>query len=441
MGLFDRWVGRGHVQPRGLCFAVLLCALLSLVGCAQTRPERVPGDTDLPIARVEIVPAPDSAVVDVSPLLPKLGSRPATALYTARRYNAFRVTEDRRRVESYLQTLGYLDATVEEPKVAFVLVGPKNDGGWSQHHYEAATKAQEHFGDAVEIVVQESVPEGADAERVMTQLALSGSKLIFTTSFGFMEATVNVAGKFPDVKFEHATGYKTADNLSVYNARFYEGRAVTGFLAGKMTKTNKIGYIGSFPIPEVIQGINSTFIHARKANPDVDLSVVWLSTWFDPAKEADATQALIDQGVDVVLAHTDSTAPLATLQKSGGLGFGQSADMAEYAPTPRISSIIDNWAPYYEKAVKSVLDGTWAAGSSWEGLKSGEVIIGPYNEKVPADVQAAAEKVKAGIIDGSIHPFAGPIKSNKGEDKVAEGDVIDDGEFWAVDWYAEGVEA
>ena len=327
----------------------------------------------------------------------------------------------------------------DKPKVAFVLVGPKNDGGWSQHHYEAATKAQEHFGDAVEIVVQESVPEGADAERVMTQLALSGSKLIFTTSFGFMEATVNVAGKFPDVKFEHATGYKTADNLSVYNARFYEGRAVTGFLAGKMTKTNKIGYIGSFPIPEVIQGINSTFIHARKANPDVDLSVVWLSTWFDPAKEADATQALIDQGVDVVLAHTDSTAPLATLQKSGGLGFGQSADMAEYAPTPRISSIIDNWAPYYIERIQALVDGTWTSVNSWQGIGEGMVGIGEISDAVPADIKTEAEALRDSIANGTYHPFTGPLNKQDGSAWLADGEVADDGTLAGMGFYVEGV--
>jgi basic membrane protein A and related proteins len=327
----------------------------------------------------------------------------------------------------------------DKPKVAFVLVGPKNDGGWSQHHYEAATKAQEHFGDAVEIVVQESVPEGADAERVMTQLAPSGSKLIFTTSFGFMEATVNVAGKFPDVKFEHATGYKTADNLSVYNARFYEGRAVTGFLAGKMTKTNKIGYIGSFPIPEVIQGINSTFIHARKANPDVDLSVVWLSTWFDPAKEADATQALIDQGVDVVLAHTDSTAPLATLQKSGGLGFGQSADMAEYAPTPRISSIIDNWAPYYIERIQALVDGTWTSVNSWQGIGDGMVGIGEISDAVPADIKTEAEALRDSIANGTYHPFTGPLNKQDGSAWLADGEVADDGTLAGMGFYVEGV--
>ncbi|MGB5869046.1 MAG: BMP family ABC transporter substrate-binding protein [Albidovulum sp.] len=327
----------------------------------------------------------------------------------------------------------------DKPKIAFVLVGPKNDGGWSQHHYESAMKAQEHFGDAIEVVVQESVPEGVDAEGVMTQLALSGADLIFTTSFGFMEPTINVAGKFANVKFEHATGYKTAENVSVYNARFYEGRAITGFLAGKMTKSNKIGYIASFPIPEVIQGINSTLIHARKANPDVELSVVWLSTWFDPAKEADATQALIDQGVDVVLAHTDSTAPLATLQKSGGFGFGQAADMAEYGPAPRISSIIDNWAPYYIDRIQAVIDGSWASVNTWQGIGDGMVGIGEISDAVPADVKAEAEAMRDAIANGTYHPFTGPLNKQDGSAWLADGEVADDGTLAGMGFYVEGV--
>lgn len=327
----------------------------------------------------------------------------------------------------------------DKPKVGFILVGPKNDGGWSQHHYESAMKAQEHFGDAVEIVVQESVPEGADAEGVMTQLALSGADLIFTTSFGYMEPTLNVAGKFADVKFEHATGYKTAPNVSVYNARFYEGRAVMGHIAGKMTKSNKIGYIASFPIPEVIQGINSTYIHAKKANPDVEIVVIWVSTWFDPAKEADATQALLDQGVDVILAHTDSTAPLATMQKAGGYGFGQAADMAEYGPKPRLSSIIDNWAPYYIERIQAVIDGTWASVNTWQGIKEGMVGIGEISSEVPADVKAEAEALRDAISAGTYHPFTGPLNKQDGTAWLADGEVADDGTLAGLNFYVEGI--
>jgi len=329
----------------------------------------------------------------------------------------------------------------DKAKVAFILVGPKNDGGWSQHHYEASQKAMEHFGDKVDIVVQESVPEGPDAERVLTQLALGGAKLIFTTSFGYMDNTVNVAAKFPKVKFEHATGYKTAPNVSVYNARFYEGRAVMATIAGRMTKTNKIGYIGSVPIPEVVQGINSTFIHARKVNPAAEIHVVWINDWFNPAKEADATQALLAEGCDFVCAHTDSTAPLATLQKAGAYGFGQSSDMAEYAPKPRLSSIIDNWAPYYISRIQALIDGSWASANSWQGIKEGMVGIGEISSAVPADVKAEAEKVRDAIAAGTYLPFTGPLKKQDGSDWLADGVPADDGTLAGMDFFVEGITA
>ncbi|MEZ7813328.1 MAG: BMP family ABC transporter substrate-binding protein [Paracoccaceae bacterium] len=338
-----------------------------------------------------------------------------------------------------LSAIGNAALAKEKVKVGFIYVGPINDGGWTQYHHEAAVEATASFGDQVEFVYQESVPEGADAERVMTQMALSGCKLIFTTSFGYMDPTVNVAAKFPNVKFEHATGYKTADNLSVYGARFYEGRAVTGFLAGKMTKTNKIGYIGSFPIPEVIRGINSTFIHARKANPNVELSVVWAFTWFDPAKEADATQALIDQGVDVVLAHTDSTAPLATLKKAGALGFGQAADMAQFGPTPRISSIIDNWTPYYKERIQALIDNSWASVFTWDGIDKGMVGIGEISSAVPIRIKVEAEALRDSISSGAYHPFTGPLNKQDGSPWLAAGEVADDGALGAMDFYVEGV--
>ena len=327
----------------------------------------------------------------------------------------------------------------DKTKVGFIYVGPKNDGGWSQHHHESALKMAAHFGDKIEFIFQESVPEGADAERVMTQMALSGADLIFTTSFGYMDPTINVAKKFPNVKFEHATGNKTAPNVSTYSARFYEGRAVMGHLAGKMTKTNKIGYIASFGIPEVVRGINSSFIHAKKANPDVEMSIVWVSTWFDPAKEADATQALLDQGVDVVLAHTDSTAPLAKLKEAGAYGFGQAADMAEYAPAPRISSIIDEWAPYYIERTQAMIDGTWESKMTWDGIKEGMVGIGAFSEVIPEDVRAEAQAMVEGIVAGTYHPFTGPLKKQDGSDWLAEGEVADDGTLAGMNFYVEGL--
>jgi basic membrane protein A and related proteins len=333
-------------------------------------------------------------------------------------------------------------ASAQDPvKVGFIYVGPVNDGGWSQHHHEAAMEMAAHFGDQVEIIEQESVPEGADAEGAITRMAVSGADLIFTTSFGFMDSTVAVAEKFPDVKFEHATGYKTADNLGVYSARFYEGRAVQGFLAGKMTKSNIIGYIASFPIPEVIRGINSAYIHAKRVNPDIQFKIIWAYTWFDPAKEADAAKALIEQGADVILQHTDSTAPQAAAQAAGNVyTFGQAADMAEYAPMPRISSIIDVWAPYYIERTQAVIDGTWTSDNTWDGIGAGMVGIGEISDAVPADVKAEAEALRDSIASGDYHPFTGPLKKQDGSDWLAEGEVADDGTLAGMTFYVEGIE-
>jgi simple sugar transport system substrate-binding protein len=331
---------------------------------------------------------------------------------------------------------------MDKVKACFVYVGPIGDGGWTFQHHQGALAVQEAYGDKVEIAWQENVPEGADAERVLTQMALSGCNIIFTTSFGYMEATNAVAAKFPDVKFEHATGNKRDHaNVSTYNARFYEGRAIQGLIAGKMTKSNKIGYIASFPIPEVIMGINSYYLHAKKANPDVEISIVWAFTWFDPAKEADAAKALIDQGVDVIASHTDSTAPLAEAAKTNGavIGFGQASDMAEYKDGPRVSSIIDNWAPYYVKRVGQLMDGTYEQVDSWAGIPEGEVEIGEITDLVPADVKAEAEAMRDAIAAGTYHPFTGPINKQDGSPWLAEGEIAPDGDLLEMSFYVEGI--
>ncbi|MEM7089927.1 MAG: BMP family ABC transporter substrate-binding protein [Pseudomonadota bacterium] len=329
----------------------------------------------------------------------------------------------------------------DKTKVGFVYVGPVGDGGWTYEHDKGRLAVEEHFGDKVETVFVESVPEGPDAERVMTQMALEGADLIFTTSFGYMDPTINVAKKFPDVKFEHATGYKTADNVSVYSARFYEGRAVQGHIAGKMTESNIIGYIGSYPIPEVIRGINAAYIHAKNVNPDVEFKIVWAYTWFDPAKEADAATVLIEQGADVVLQHTDSTAPQAAAQEAGDvITFGQASDMSEYAPFPRVSSIIDNWAPYYIARTQAVMDGSWETVNTWDGIKEGMVEIGEISDRVPADVKEEALAMKAAMAAGEYHPFTGPIKKQDGSAWLAEGEVADDGTLAGMNFYVEGLE-
>ena len=340
-----------------------------------------------------------------------------------------------------LSSLPALAQDGEKLKVGFIYVGPVGDGGWSYQHDQGRQAIEAEYGDKIETTFIESVPEGADAERALTQLALAGNKLIFATSFGFMDAVMATAAKFPDVKFEHATGYKRADNVATYDARFYEGRAVMGTIAGRMTKSNKIGYIGSFPIPEVIQGINASFIHAKKVNPNVEMKVVWAYSWFDPAKEADAAAALIAEGVDVILQHTDSTAPLAKAQEAGAIGFGQASDMAAFKPSPRVSAIIDNWAPYYIKRVGAVLDGSWKSEGVWLGIGDGEVEIGEITDAVPADVKAEAEALKAKIASGEYHPFTGPLKKQDGSDWLAEGQTATDEELSQMNFYVEGITA
>lgn len=331
-------------------------------------------------------------------------------------------------------------AAQDKTRVGFIYVGPIGDGGWTYEHDKGRLAVEAHFGDAVETVYQESVPEGADAERAITQMALQGADLIFTTSFGFMEPTLAVAEKFPNVKFEHATGYKTLPNVSTYSARFYEGRAVQGHIAGKMTKSNIVGYIASYPIPEVIRGINSAYIHAKKVNPDVEFKIIWAYTWFDPAKEADAATALIEQGADVILQHTDSTAPQAAAERAGNVvTFGQASDMSEYAPFPRVSSIIDNWAPYYIARTQAVIDGTWDSTQTWDGIGPGMVGIGEISDAVPTEVKAEALALKAAMAEGSYHPFTGPLKKQDGSDWLAEGEVADDGTLLGMNFYVEGL--
>lgn len=337
-------------------------------------------------------------------------------------------------------------AVAEDPlKIGFVYIGPVGDGGWTYQHDQGRLAVEAEFGDRVETIFQENVPEGPDAERILTQMALSGADMIFTTSFGYMDPTNNVAARFPDVKFEHATGYKREHpNVSTYDARFYEGRAIIGTIAGHMTQTNKIGYIASFPIPEVIQGINSSFLHAQRVNPDVEMSVVWAYTWFDPAKEADAAAALINNGVDVILQHTDSTAPHAAAQAANEAGgrvftFGQASDMANFSPNPRIASIIDEWSPYYIKRVGELLAGTYEQIASWGGMPEGEVVIGEITAVVPDAVRDEALAMVAAITDGSYHPFTGPIMKQDGSVFLAEGEIATDLQLVTMDFYVQGM--
>ena len=283
--------------------------------------------------------------------------------------------------------------------------------------------------------------EGPDAERVIRQLASGGNDMIFTTSFGFMNPAERVAKQFPKVKFEQCTGYKTLPNMAEYNERFYEGRAICGAIAGHVSKTGVAGYVGSVPIPEVVMGINAFTLAAQKVNPNFKTKVIWVNSWFDPGKEADAAKSLIDQGADIICQHTDSPAPMQTAEARGVLAFGQASDMQNFGPKAQLTSIMDNWTPYYIQRAKEAIDGTWKTGSVWLGLKDGMVEMAPYGPGVTDVAREAADKVKAGIIAGTLHPFTGPIKDQKGEEKVAAGATIPDDELLKMDWYVEGVQA
>lgn len=325
-------------------------------------------------------------------------------------------------------------------KVGFIYVGPVGDHGWTYMHDVGRQAVEAEFGDTVETTFVESVAEGPDSERVITQMALSGMDLIFATSFGYGAEMNAVAAKFPNIKFEHATGYmQDAPNLSLYNARFYEGRAVIGHIAGKMTQTNKVGYIASFPIPEVIMGINAAYLHAKKVNPDVEFSIVWVYSWYDPAQEAAAAEALIEQGADIIMQHTDSTAPLTVAQDAGILAFGQASDMTAFAPEAHLTAIVDNWAPYYINRVRAVKEGTWEAQNVWLGIADGEVAFAPFNDKIPADIQAEAQGMIDAIAAGTYHPFTGPINRQDGTPWLAEGEIADDGTLLSMDFYIEGI--
>jgi basic membrane protein A len=327
----------------------------------------------------------------------------------------------------------------EKMKVGFIYVGPIGDHGWSYQHDQGRLAVEKELGDKVETVFVEKVSEGPDAERVIERLARQGAGLIFTTSFGFMNPTLKVAKRFPKVKFEHSTGFKRAPNVATYNARFYEGRYIIGQVAAKISKSGVAGYIASFPIPEVLMGINAFILGAQSVNPDFKLKVIWVNSWFDPGKEADATKVLIGQGVDVITQHTDSTAPLQIAGEKGVHAFGQATDMIKFAPKAQVTSIVNNWAPYYVARTKAVLDGTWKSEDTWGGLSAGTVKMAPYTN-VAADITKAAKETEAKIRSGALHPFTGPLQKQDGTEFLAAGKVIDDGTLAGMNFYVKGVD-
>lgn len=330
---------------------------------------------------------------------------------------------------------------VDDPlKVGFVYVGPVGDHGWTYQHDQGRLALEKHFGDKVTSSFIENVPEGADAERVIHNLAKTGHELIFTTSFGFMNPTYKVAKKFPKVTFEHATGYKRSKNMGTYISTTYEGRAVAGYVASKMTKTGKIGYIASFPIPEVIRDINAVKLAMAKVNPDYELKILWLSTWFDPAKEAEAANIMIDQGVDVILQHTDSPAAMKVAEARGVYAVGQASDMSAFGPKAHLLSVVDSWDHYYIKTTQEVIDGTWQSKDYWGGIKENDIQVVSYNKAIPEAVVKEAKHMVEGMRTGTYHAFAGPIKNQAGDLIVKAGEVLPQDQIASMDWYVEGIE-
>jgi simple sugar transport system substrate-binding protein len=326
-------------------------------------------------------------------------------------------------------------------KVGFIYVNPVGENtGWDYQHDLGRKAVEAAYGDKVETSYVEAVPEGADAERVMTQMALSGHDMIFATSFGFMDPVMNVAAKFPNVKFEHATGYKRSDNVATYSARFYEGRSVIGHIAGRMTKTDTIGYIASYPIPEVIRGINAAYLAAKAVNPKIKFKIVWVFTWFDPAKEADAASTLIDQGADMIMQHTDSTAAMTIAEERGVYAFGQASDMIKFGPNAQLTSIIDDWAPYYVDRVGKALNGTWKSEDTWDGLAPGMAALSEFSSKIPNDIRKEAQDLHDAIASGTIHSFTGPINKQDGSPWLSAGETADDGTLLGMKFYVEGIE-
>jgi len=324
--------------------------------------------------------------------------------------------------------------------IAFAYVGPVGDGGWSFAHDNGRKALEKEFGDKIKTTFVESVPESADAERVFRDLVSQGNKLVFGTTFGYMEPMLKVAGDHKDIKFEHATGYKTAENLRTYDSRTYEGAYMAGIIAGSMTKSNTLGVVGSVPIPEVLRNINSFTMGAQSVNPKITTKVVWVNEWFSPPKETEAATALINGGADVLFQNTDSPAVLKTAQEKGKRAFGWDSDMTAYGPKAHLGSAVINWAPYYIKATQDALDGKWATGSSWWGVKEGAIDIVSIAEDVPADIKAKVETVKAGLKDGSYSIWKGPIVGQDGKELIAAGAVADDKFLSGVNFYVKGVE-
>jgi basic membrane protein A len=325
-------------------------------------------------------------------------------------------------------------------KAGFVYVTPITEAGWTRQHEEGRKAVDKAFGASVKNTFVENVPEGADAERVIRDLAREGHTIIFTPSFGYMEPTLKVAQEFPDVKFESITGYKTAANVAVANARYYEGRYLAGVAAGRMTQSNLAGFVAGFPIPEVLQGINAFTLGMRSVNPRAQVKVVWLNTWFDPTKERDAAMALFNQNVDVIAFHTGSTAVMAAAQERGKMAVAYHSDMRKVAPDAQIIAVTHEWGAYYTARIKAVQQGQWQTGNVWGGVKEGMVRVGDFGPKVPKAVQAEVLAKQKDVASGKLHPFAGPITDNEGTLVVPAGQALSDAQILSMNYLVAGVQ-
>ena len=331
-------------------------------------------------------------------------------------------------------------AKPEPLKIAFAYVGPVGDGGWTFAHDNARKALEKEYGDKIATSFVENVPESADAERVIRDMASQGNKVIFGTTFGYMETMMKLAPEFKDVKFEHATGYKTAENMRTYDSRTYEGAYMNGVIAGSMTKSNVIGVVASVPIPEVIRNINSFTMGAQSVNPKIKTKVVWVNEWFNPPKETEAATSLINAGADVLMQNTDSPAVLKTAEEKGKRAFGWDSDMTAYGPKAHLASAVINWAPYYIKATKDALEGTWTTGGVWWGVKEGAIDVVSIAEDVPAETKAKVDAIKAGLKDGSFSIWKGPLLDNTGKTILKKDEVADDKFLSGVKFYVKGVD-
>ncbi|MGX1324474.1 BMP family ABC transporter substrate-binding protein [Bradyrhizobium sp. CB1717] len=331
-------------------------------------------------------------------------------------------------------------SAADKLKVGFIYLGPIGDLGWTYQHDVGRQALVKELGDKIETTYLENVPEGPDAERAIEQLVRAGNKLIFTTSFGYMDPTLKVAKKYPNVHFEHATGYKRDKNMSTYSAKWYQGRYIQGLIAAKMSKSGVLGYIGSFPIPEVVSGINATILAAQTINPNIKVKIIWANTWFDPGKEADAAKALIDQGADVIMQHTDSPAAMQIASERGKLAFGQDSEMIKFGPKTQLTSILDTWGPYYIERVKAELAGTWKSEDTWGGLDSHMFAMAPYTN-MPDDVKKMAEDAQAAITAGKLHPFKCPVIGQDGKEVECKGGAnLADGQILGMNFYVKGID-